>query len=231
MRAPYKHNQRITAVVAAAGAVALITGAIVFGLAGEEAVAEPDSAPNQQVGAPAPLQVGSALTRAAEDGGKVVNLTLDDGPDPRWTPKALGLLEAHGAKATFCLTGPNAKKHPDLVKEIMDAKRMIDEASGSSRIWYYRAPGGAFTPESREIAARGGMANLGWNVDPGDFNRPGADEIVSAVQEQLKTKGPTILMHDGGGERSQSVEALEKLLPWLKEQGYDFSFPKIPEAG
>ncbi|MFF3210704.1 polysaccharide deacetylase family protein [Streptomyces sp. NPDC002886] len=261
MRAPYKHNQRITAVIAAAGAVALITGSIVVGLAGEDAAAEPDSAKNQQIEAPAPLQVGSALTRTAADGGKVVNLTLDDGPDPRWTPKALELLKAHEAKATFCLTGPNAKKHPDLVKEIvsaghrlcnhavshdtamdkkdvayqekeiMDAKRMIDEASGSARVWYYRAPGGAFTPESREIAARDGMANLGWNVDPGDFNRPGADKIVSAVQDQLKTKGPTILMHDGGGDRSQSVEALEKLLPWLKEQGYGFSFPKVPEAG
>ncbi|MFJ7265744.1 hypothetical protein ACIQV3_03605 [Streptomyces sp. NPDC099050] len=39
------------------------------------------------------------------------------------------------------------------------------------------------------------------------------------------------LTHDGGGDRSPSVEALEKLLPWLKEQGYGFSFPKVPEAG
>lgn len=51
------------------------------------------------------------------------------------------------------------------------------------------------------------------------------------MQDQLKTKGPTIRMHDGGGNRSQSVEALEKLLPWLKEQGYGISFPKVPEAG
>lgn len=121
MRAPYKHNQRITSIIAAAGAVALVTGAIVFGLAGKEAAAEPDSAQNQQIEAPASLRLGSTLVRAAEDGGKAVNLTLDDGPDPRWTPKALELLEAHGAKATFCLTGPNTKKHPDLVKEITSA--------------------------------------------------------------------------------------------------------------
>ncbi|MET9857306.1 hypothetical protein ABZY57_30805 [Streptomyces sp. NPDC006450] len=68
MRAPYKHNQRITAVIAAAGAVALITGTIVFGLAEHEAVAEPDSVQNQQVEAPAPLQAGSAPGRAAEPG-------------------------------------------------------------------------------------------------------------------------------------------------------------------
>lgn len=53
MRAPHKHNQRITAVIAAAAAVALITGAVVFGLAEEEATAEPDSAKNSQIGAPA----------------------------------------------------------------------------------------------------------------------------------------------------------------------------------
>ncbi|MGW6709140.1 polysaccharide deacetylase family protein [Streptomyces sp. NPDC054956] len=259
MRAPHKHHRRITAVVAAAGAFALLTGAIALGAAEEEATA-PDSAKNQVIEAPARLRVGSDLVRAAEEEGKVVNITLDDGPDPKWTPKALELLREHGAKATFCLTGPNAQKHPDLVnemvaaghrlcnhavshdtamdkkdvayqeKEIMDAKHMIDGASGGTRIWYYRAPGGAFTPESRDIAARNGMANLGWNVDPGDFNRPGADQIVSAVQKQLETKGPTILMHDGGGDRSQSVEALGKLLPWLKEQGYGFSFPRIPEA-
>ncbi|MGW1773752.1 hypothetical protein [Streptomyces sp. NPDC002104] len=58
MRAPYKHNQRITAVIAAAGAVALITGSIVLGLAGKEAAAEPGSARHQQIEAPASLQVG-----------------------------------------------------------------------------------------------------------------------------------------------------------------------------
>lgn len=258
MHAPRKHNKRITA-VAAAGAMALLTGAIVLGAAGKEETA-PDSAKNQVMEAPARLKVGSALVRAAEDEGKVVNVTLDDGPDPKWTPKALELLKEHGAKATFCLTGPNAKKHPDLVKEIveaghrlcdhsvshdtamdkkdvayqereiMDAKKMIDEASGSARIWYYRAPGGAFTPESRAIAADHGMASLGWNVDPRDFSKPGTDKIVSAVKDQLKTKGPTVLLHDGGGDRSQSIEALGELLPWLKEQGYAFSFPKVPEA-
>ncbi len=125
-------------------------------------------------------------------------------------------------------TAMNKKDVAYQEKEIMDAKRMIDDASGYARIWYYRAPGGAFTPESREVAARNGMANLGWNVDPGDFNRPGADAIVSTVQDQLKSKGPTILLHDGGGDRSQSVEALQKLLPWLKEQGYDFSSRRSP---
>ncbi|MFJ5680917.1 polysaccharide deacetylase family protein [Streptomyces sp. NPDC093097] len=203
---------------------------------------------------PAPI-VDMAIVREAEDGGKAVNLTLDDGPDPRWTPKALELLKRFKAKAVFCLTGPNAAAHPDLVrrivaeghrlcnhsvshdvamdkkpvsyqeKEILDAKHMIDEASGGERIWYYRAPGGAFTPQSRQIAAAHGMRNLGWNVDPGDFRQPGADTIVRTVKEQL-SMGPTVLLHDGGGNRAQTMEALERLLPWFAEEGYAFSFPK-----
>ncbi|MFD4831268.1 polysaccharide deacetylase family protein [Streptomyces uncialis] len=199
--------------------------------------------------------VDPAIVRESEDTGKTVNLTLDDGPDPRWTLKALELLKRHKAKAVFCLTGPNAAAHPDLVKrivaeghrlcdhavshdtamdkrsvayqqkEILDAKKMIDQASGGARIWYYRAPGGAFTPQSRRIAAAHGMRNLGWNIDPGDFNQPGTDTIVRAVKNQLPN-GPTVLLHDGGGNRAQTIEAMAQLLPWFTEQGYAFSFPR-----
>ncbi|MFF8960621.1 polysaccharide deacetylase family protein [Streptomyces sp. NPDC014894] len=199
--------------------------------------------------------VDTAIVRESEDTGKTVNLTLDDGPDPRWTPKALELLKRHKAKAVFCLTGPNAAAHPDLVKrmvaeghrlcdhavshdtamdkkpvayqqkEILDAKKMIDRASGGARVRYYRAPGGAFTPPSRQIAAAHGMRSLGWNVDPGDFRRPGADTIVRAVKNQIP-RGPTVLLHDGGGNRAQTIEAMERLLPWFTEQGYAFSFPR-----
>lgn len=202
-----------------------------------------------------PHQVDPDIVREAEDDGKMVNLTIDDGPDPKWTPRALELLEQNGAKATFCMTGPNAQAHPDLVKkvvaaghrlcdhsmshdtamdkksveyqkkEILDAKKLIEEASDGAKIHYYRAPGGAFTPESRRIAAANGMRSLGWNVDPSDYKRPGSAAILEKIKRQL-SRGPTILLHDGGGDRSQTMEALEELLPWLKEQGYGFSFPK-----
>ena len=39
------------------------------------------------------------------------------------------------------------------------------------------------------------------------------------------TGSPIVLLHDGGGPREQTVEALEKLIPWLAEQGYRFGFP------
>src|SRR5437588_166944 len=47
---------------------------------------------------------------------RVVALTLDDGPDPRFTPTVLQLLEEYGAHATFFVVGENVDEHPDLVR-------------------------------------------------------------------------------------------------------------------
>ncbi|MFD0053477.1 polysaccharide deacetylase family protein [Streptomyces sp. NPDC127168] len=198
--------------------------------------------------------VDATIAHASDAGARGVNITIDDGPDPAWTPQVLDLLEEYGVKATFCVTGTQAQAHPDLVKqvvaaghrlcdhsvshdtsmdrkseayqskEILDAERMIIKASGGVRPMYYRAPGGAFTPYSRKLAASHGMRPLGWNVDTKDFERPGTDAIVETVQREL-ANGPTLLFHDAGGDRSQTVEALRRVLPWLAEQGYSFGFP------
>lgn len=200
--------------------------------------------------------VPESIQHAAETPGKAVNITIDDGPDPRWTPQILELLKQHHAHATFCMIGPQAQAHPDLVRrvvaeghrlcdhtvhhdesmdhksaayqqsEILDALAMIEDASGGARVYYYRAPGGAFTPGSRAVAAQHGMRPLGWNVDTKDFSRPGVATIVHTVKYEI-SNGPTILFHDGGGDRSQTVAALDQTLSWLTQQGYAFSFPQV----
>ncbi|MFE4537976.1 polysaccharide deacetylase family protein [Streptomyces scopuliridis] len=199
-------------------------------------------------------KVAADIVHASDRGDRGVNITIDDGPDPAWTPQVLRLLKDNDAKATFCLVGPQAEAYPDLVKEIvaaghrlcnhtvshdtamdtkseayqsqqiMDAERMIIKASGGVRSQYYRAPGGAFTPYSRQLAASHGMRPLGWNVDSRDFERPGADTMVATVKREI-SNGPTVLFHDAGGERSQTVAALREVLPWLRQQGYSFGFP------
>jgi peptidoglycan/xylan/chitin deacetylase (PgdA/CDA1 family) len=198
--------------------------------------------------------VSVEIAHSSDAGPRGVNITIDDGPDPTWTPQMLDILKEYGVKATFCMVGPQAEAHPDLVKsvvaaghrlcdhsvshdtamdkkpesyqrkEILDAEQMITKASGGVRPLYYRAPGGAFTPYSRQLAASRGMRPLGWNVDSKDFERPGTAAIVATVQREV-TNGPTILFHDAGGDRSQTVAALREVLPWLKQQGYTFGFP------
>ncbi|WP_030319921.1 polysaccharide deacetylase family protein [Streptomyces sp. NRRL B-3229] len=198
--------------------------------------------------------VDVSIVHASDKGAHGVNITIDDGPDPAWTPQVLDVLREYGVKATFCMVGTQAQAHPDLVKkvvaaghrlcdhsvshdttmdkkseayqsqQILDAERMITEASGGVRPMYYRAPGGAFTPYSRKLAASRGMRPLGWNVDSKDFERPGTAAIVATVEHELPN-GPTILFHDAGGDRAETVEALRELLPWLRDQGYVFGFP------
>jgi peptidoglycan/xylan/chitin deacetylase (PgdA/CDA1 family) len=198
--------------------------------------------------------VSEEIVHASDKGAHAVNITIDDGPDPTWTPQVLQVLKEYGVKATFCMIGPEAEAHPDLVKavvaaghrlcdhtvshdttmdkksesyqsqEILNAANMITKASGGVRPLYYRAPGGAFTPYSRHLAASQGMRPLGWNVDSKDFELPGTDAIIATVKSELPN-GPTVLFHDAGGDRSQTVAALREILPWLKQQGYSFGFP------
>ncbi|MFF0410856.1 polysaccharide deacetylase family protein [Kitasatospora sp. NPDC004745] len=198
--------------------------------------------------------IPDGIAHASESGGNAVNITIDDGPDPTWTPKVLDVLKRHGVKATFCMIGPQAKAHPDLVKQvvaaghrlcdhtvdhdtsmdkkpvayqekqILDAKKMIEDAAGGAKVLYYRAPGGSFTPDSRRIAAANGLRPLGWNVDSKDFDKPGTATIVATVKKEMRL-GPTVLFHDGGGDRQQTVEALDQVLTWLKDQGRPTGFP------
>ncbi|MFB6629364.1 polysaccharide deacetylase family protein [Streptomyces sp. NPDC056362] len=257
-----KYTAHIAVVASAVGLSLAVWGAAA--LLDGEAAANMGDAPTSQgpagkPGEPAkvpPRKVPESIAHAAEAGGTAVNITIDDGPDPRWTPEMLDILKENGVKALFCMIGPQAEQHPALVKrvvaeghrlcdhtmthdttmdkksvayqkrQILDAKRLIENAAGGAKVEYYRAPGGAFTPDSRKIAAAVGMRPLGWNVDTKDFEQPGTAAIVQTVKNEL-SNGPTILFHDGGGDRSQSVAALRQVLPWLKQNGHTFSFPVI----
>ncbi|MFD7642540.1 polysaccharide deacetylase family protein [Kitasatospora sp. NPDC059795] len=188
-------------------------------------------------------------------GGRTVALTFDDGPGPA-TGQVLDLLAKYDAKATFCEIGDNAKANPAAVKrivaeghrlcdhtvdhpqpmhtqshqqqvaEIADAKaEILNAAGGDAQITWWRAPGGDFTAENEKIGADQGMKSLGWSVDPRDWSRPGVQSIVTTVQQNLRPGG-VVLMHDGGGDRAQTVAALKQLLPWLVAQGYTFDFPQ-----
>jgi peptidoglycan/xylan/chitin deacetylase (PgdA/CDA1 family) len=141
---------------------------------------------------------GSLMTT----GSKAVALTFDDGPDPGLTPKLLKLLAKEKVKATFCLVGTQARRHPDLVRAIAkgghsfcnhswnhdlklgkrshqairaDLERTnaaIRAAVPDAKIRYMRAPGGNFTPALVKISAEMGMHSIYWKVDPRDWDQP-----------------------------------------------------------
>jgi len=172
-----------------------------------------------------------------------VALTFDDGPFP-YTPQVLDLLAQYHVKATFCVIGRQVAEFAEYVKRIVaeghtlcdhtfnhdlslgtrppdrmraEMQRTLDAIHAvvpGVPVRYFRCPGGLYTPQIVDLAASMGMTSLDWNVDPQDWRRPGVGPIIGNV---LGHAGPgaIILMHDGGGDRSQTVAALRTILPEL----------------
>ena len=92
-------------------------------------------------------------------------------------------------------------------------------SSGGVAPVFFRAPGGGWSPYVERAARRLGMTPLAWNVDPRDWSRPGVGRVLTTIGEELRPGG-VILMHDGGGDRSQTVAALRDLLRRLPGMGY-----------
>ncbi|MET8356663.1 polysaccharide deacetylase family protein [Micromonospora sp. NPDC005171] len=171
-------------------------------------------------------------------------LTFDDGPDPRYTPQVLALLREYDVRATFCVVGENAQNHPELIQSIVDGghtlcnhswqhdvglgarsadairsdllrtNAAIRAAVPNAPIVWYRQPGGAWTYPVVSVARQLGMTPLHWSVDPSDWDLPGAGKITATVVSQAEP-GSVVLLHDAGGNREGTVEALRRILPDL----------------
>lgn len=104
--------------------------------------------------------------------------------------------------------------------EIDEGLRAISNASGQPASTVFRAPGGNFPLEVWRNVEDQVVAEIGWDIDSFDWKKPGVAAIAAAIKGA--TPGDVVLLHDGGGDRSQTVEALREALPYLKEQGYAF---------
>jgi len=183
-----------------------------------------------------------------------LSFTFDDGPDQLATPQVMALLAAHHTPAVFCLIGVNALAHPGLARaEASGGYRMCDhtqthplnlpelplaqlqaqirtrslsvsQADGGVAPVYFRAPGGNWSVAVEAVARSLHLIPLSWTVDPRDWSKPGTEQIISSVLNQLRPNG-IILMHDGGGNRTQTVAALTRLLPELAAAGWNAKYP------
>jgi peptidoglycan/xylan/chitin deacetylase (PgdA/CDA1 family) len=187
-----------------------------------------------------------------DDGPKVIALTIDDGPNPVYTPQVLRILEKYGVQATFSMVGENVSSYPAIAREVAAAghtiinhtwdhakltalspsRQQAEIARATEAIHaatgvhprMFRAPYGAWSRAALAYCASERLIPLDWSVDPRDWSRPGVSEIVSTIMRTTRS-GSIILEHDGGGNRAQTVAALKIVLPRLIGEGYRFAVP------
>ncbi|AFY33338.1 polysaccharide deacetylase family protein [Calothrix sp. PCC 7507] len=186
-------------------------------------------------------------------GQKVIALTFDDGPWPQTTLQVLDILKNNDIKGTFFVVGQNVKNYPDMMKQIvaeghaignhtwhhwyhyMNPQTAAYEIDHTTDLIYkttgvktslFRPPGGMMHNGVAAYARNSKYGIIMWSSDSIDYSRPSVPKLINNVFRQAKPGG-IVLMHDGGGNRSQTVQALPTIIDNFRKQGY--SFVTVPE--
>lgn len=187
------------------------------------------------------------FVRAGGGASKDIALTFDDGPGP-YTPEVLTVLERLHVHATFFAVGKMERYFSaSTVREIHDGDVIGDhtqshshlallsaheqreellepllrmELLGADRPTLFRPPYGSYSATTmRQLHALHLLMVL-WSADTEDYLQPGVPVIVQRALEGAKP-GAILLMHDGGGNRAQTVAALPEIITKLRKQGYN----------
>lgn len=196
---------------------------------------------------------GTTLRQAKLDSRqKAIALTFDDGPWPTTTVQILDILKQNNIKGTFFWVGRYLQVYPELGKKVAQAGHaignhtwnhqyikyneesaareidrttsLIEELTGI-RTYMFRPPGGILNNGLVAYAQKKNYTVVMWSADSLDW-RTATESLMENVMRQANSGG-IVLMHDGGGNRSKTVEALPKIIAKLKKEGY--TFVTVPE--
>ncbi|MEH2123329.1 polysaccharide deacetylase family protein [Nostoc sp.] len=202
-----------------------------------------------------PLRFQGAIVDSAKltPEQKVIALTFDDGPWPESTAQVLDILKKNQIKGTFFLIGQNVKNYPGLVKreiaeghvignhtwhhwyQFLNPQAAAYEIDHTADLIYqvtgiktnlFRPPGGIMHNGVASYARNSKYAIIRWSSDSVDYSRPAVPKLINNVFRRAKPGG-IVLMHDGGGNRSKTVQALPEIIANFRKQGY--RFVTIPE--
>ncbi len=200
---------------------------------------------------------------------KTVALTIDDGSDGANYARILSVLDKHNVKATFFLTGSGAEHHPQLIKNTVSkghgignhsynhpnftqlsstdminqlnrTETIVKNLTGKSTKPYFRAPYGSTNNSVLNTVGNAGYTyTFHWTIDTLDWTGNSATTIYNRVMNNI-VPGAIVLMHTGAGA-SGTVEALDRMIPALKNRGYRFvtiaqllkhpTSPTLPSTG
>jgi len=175
-----------------------------------------------------------------------IALTFDDGPGPD-TPGIMRVLRRTRTPATFFFVGQqldffgsmlraeerdgfsigdHTQNHPPLgLLPAREQRRQLVTAARHARRYgvgdlrFFRPPYGSYNHHTLQVGRALGMLMVLWTIDTGDYRRPGVRAIVKAVLSRARP-GAIVLMHDGGGPRRQTAQALPIVIRGLRRRGY-----------
>jgi peptidoglycan/xylan/chitin deacetylase (PgdA/CDA1 family) len=175
-----------------------------------------------------------------------IALTFDDGPGP-YTPRILSVLEREDVPATFFevgileryffastaaivadgdAIGDHTESHAAMSRLPLRAQRtqLLEDAAAVGRHGarfprLFRPPYGMWNAATLAVLHRYRMLMVLWTVDTGDYRRPGVQAIVTAALSGARP-GAIVLLHDAGGNRSETVAALPRIIAGLRRRHY-----------
>lgn len=175
-----------------------------------------------------------------------ISLTFDAAWGSEKTQKILDVLDENDIKCTFFLVSFWAEENPELVRQMVEKgheigthssthphfnslsdKEKEEELRGSierierisnTKITSFRAPFGEYNNDLLTLTERMNLDTIQWDVDSLDWKKLSSQEIYQRITSKVKS-GSIILCHNDG---QNTVDAIKKVIPYLKEQGYVF---------
>ena len=199
------------------------------------------------------LSYTPAITAGGSHGNEVA-LTFDDGPGP-YTQQLVGVLNKYGVHATFFaigeeeryfspgtslelrsgdVVGDHTETHPMLAsmsaheqyEELFEQIARI-ELLGGPRPRLFRPPYGSFNATTFKLLHKLRLLMVLWSTDTDDYTLPG----VAAIEQSALAgahPGAIILMHDAGGDRSETIAALPTIIAGLRRKGlHPVTIPRL----
>ncbi len=185
---------------------------------------------------------------AGTSGQRVIALTFDDGPGPS-TPQVLSVLAQEDVPATFFEIGDGVAAYPQYTRMVAAAGDPVEDHTWShpdlttipvsqfpaqidrtqqevqsvigETPTCVRPPYDAWDATVLDQIAARGLTTMSYSIDPRDWSDPGVETIVDRVVGGASPDA-VVDLHDGSGDRSETVTALPEIIDNLRAEGYSF---------
>lgn len=206
----------------------------------------PTSLPTTRPTRPPPAPVPTRAVRCGDPrAGMRVALTFDDGPS-RFTPRLLDVLRRENVPATFFVLGRLVRRHPALVRrihaeghlvanhsfnhpksaDVEEWRRQIQRteqlirAAGVPAAPFFRPPHGVVRPALLRLCHELGYTVVLYTLLSSDWEMPGVRALLAQVLHRV-APGSIVVLHDAGGNRQQTLDALPDIIRGLRRKGFE----------